>query len=118
MPAAPPTTRPPTAPRAGALAAVALGLTLLWVFWPTLLPMAQRGGTGPRYSHGYLVPLFSAYLLWARRGLLAAPAAPSAWGLPVLAAGLLMRFAGTYLYIDWFPAAALLPCLAGLALAV
>jgi exosortase len=34
----------------------------------------------------------------------------------VLLAGLALRAAGTYLYLDWFNALALLPCLAGLAL--
>ncbi|HEX4607560.1 MAG TPA: archaeosortase/exosortase family protein, partial [Urbifossiella sp.] len=48
--------------RAAAFAVVA------WVFWPTLQTMADRWAHDPRYSHGYLVPFFSAYLLWSRRG--------------------------------------------------
>lgn len=108
---------PPPASRSRAVVTAGLALTLAWVFWPSFLPMAERWGEA-RYSHGYLVPLFSAYLLWSRRGMLAAGLAPSRWGLPVLLAGLLTRFVGTYIYFDWLAAAALLPCLAGLALTV
>src|SRR4051794_17760192 len=83
----------PAGVRLTALAAVAL----LWAFWPTFTALADRWGTESRYSHGYLVPLFAAYLLWARRGLCpAAPAGAPAWGLALLAAGLGLRWAGTF----------------------
>jgi exosortase len=87
---------------------------LLWLFWPTLLGMAHRWGHDARYSHGYLVPLFALYLLWARRGLAPVAFRPSWWGLPLLLAGLGLRAAGSYLYIHTLAEAALLPCLAGL----
>src|SRR5947207_6678484 len=103
----------PPAARAGWFAAACL----LWVFWPSLGPLSDRWGHDPQYSHGYLVPLFSLYLLWSRRDLLAAAESrPSWWGLPLLAAGLALRFAGTYLYFDWLGLAALFPSLMGLAL--
>jgi exosortase len=112
-----------TAPRAtlqfcpaGTPVKVGLALALGWVFWPTLLATAERWGSDSRYTHGYLVPLFAGYLLWSRRGHLPARSQPGRWGLAVLAAGLLLRFAGTYLYFDWLATVALLPCLAGLAL--
>lgn len=95
----------------GALAAV------VWAFWPTFLTLADRWANDPRYSHGYFVPLFSAYLLWSRRAVLAAPDRRLDWlGLPVLLAGLAARAAGTAFFVEWLAAAALLPCLAGLAL--
>ncbi|MGH7171695.1 MAG: exosortase/archaeosortase family protein [Gemmataceae bacterium] len=79
--------------------------------------MIGRWGNDSRYSHGYLVPLFAAFLLWSRRGLLtAAPVRPSWWGLPCLAAGLGLHFAGTYLYLDWLCGISLLPCLAAVVL--
>jgi exosortase len=95
----------------------AAALCLLWVYWPTLVEMAGRWGAESQYSHGYLVPAFALYLLWARRSLIGGqvPPQPSWWGLPLLAAGLGLRFAGTYLYFDWLAAISLLPCLAGLA---
>jgi exosortase len=89
-------------------------LAVLWVFWPTLTELAARWGSDSRYSHGYFVPLFAAYLMWARRGLLRGPATRLNWcGLLLLLAGLGMRFAGTYLFLDWLAAIALLPCLTG-----
>jgi exosortase len=98
------------------LTAAALALALGWAFWPSLHAMAARW-TDAEYSHGYLVPVFSGYLLWQRRAMLGAGPLTSNWlGLPVLAAGLALRFAGTYIYFDWLSAAALVPCLAGLAL--
>ena len=85
-----------------------LALCLAWVYWPSLTGLASRWGDA-EYSHGYLVPVFSLYLLWSRRGMLPAePLRPSWWGLPVLAAGLALRFAGTYAFFDWLAAVALL----------
>jgi hypothetical protein len=46
------------------------GVVLFWVYAPTLTAVARRWGQDPNYSHGYLVPLFAAFLLWPRRGLL------------------------------------------------
>jgi exosortase len=104
------------APWGGILAAAALAVALAWVFWPSLRGLTDRWGDA-EYSHGYLVPVFSLYLLWARRGLLPdGPPRSSWWGLPLLAAGLALRFAGTYAFFDWLAAVALLPCLAGVAL--
>ncbi len=35
-----------------------------WAYWPTIETMADKWSSDPQYSHGYLVPLFSAYLIW------------------------------------------------------
>jgi exosortase len=102
----------PRAKEAAAAAALLAGL--LWAHWPALGEMVGRWGHDSRYSHGYLVPLFALFLLWSRRGRLAAgPGRPSWWGLAGLAGGLALHFAGTYLYFDWLAGVALLPCLAG-----
>jgi exosortase len=86
----------------------------LWAYWPVLVEMARKWTSDPQYSHAYLVPLFSLYLLWSRRGP-AGPAAwrPSWWGLPLLAAGVGLRAAGAYWFFDWLEAVSLLPVLAG-----
>jgi exosortase len=103
----------------GVLAAASLAGALIWVFWPTLTVMADQWGNDPRYSHGYLVPLFSLYLLWSKRGTLETAACRPSWfGLLFLLAGFLLRFAGIYLYYEWIAAMALLPCLAGLSLLI
>jgi exosortase len=101
------------------LAGAIVGGALAWVYWPTLVELVQRWSTDPKYSHGYLVPLFALYLLAARASPDGARSwRPSWWGLPVLALGLAVRLAGTLFYIDWLSAVSLLPVLAGLVLAV
>lgn len=92
-------------------------LLLFWVYFPVLSGLASSWQHDPRYSHGYCVPLFSAYLLWSRRASIAGvvPAA-NWWGLPVLLIGLALNAAGTYLYLDWFNSLSLLPTFAGVIL--
>jgi exosortase len=101
--------------RHGVLLAL-LGASLLWAYWPTLVDLHHRWSDDPRYSHGYLVPLFSLFLLWWRRNLLSG-AAPrsSVWGILLIAAGA-AKFAGARFYYNWFDAASLLPTLAGITL--
>lgn len=88
---------------------------LLWSYWTTLAEMAERWSDDPQYSHGYLVPLFSIYLLWRHRGVLnTGPISPNAWGIAILLAGLGMRAAGVYFFYGYFDGLSLLICLAGL----
>src|SRR6267154_6686702 len=69
-----------------------LSLALLWSYWPTLGTMVERWWSDPQYSHGFLVPLFAAAVLWSRRDLWdKAQSRPSWWGLPVLAIAVAMR---------------------------
>src|SRR4051812_37013670 len=87
----------------------------LWVFWPSLVSMDSRWSGDPRYSHGYLVPLFSAGWLWTRRaGVGTAVGVPSAWGLALILGSVGMRMAGAYAFFEWAEAISLLPCVAGL----
>ena len=57
-----------------------LAAATLWSYWPTLGQLAERWWIDPQYSHGFLVPVFAAVILWLRK-----PAEvkwqPSAWGL-------------------------------------
>jgi exosortase len=101
-----------------ALAGATALAALLWAYGPSLAGLLHRWGHDSRYSHGWLVPLFSLYLLWSRRARLseAAPWKPTWWGLAVLLAGLAINAGGTYLYIDWLNHLALLVCLAALPL--
>src|SRR5262249_31408657 len=85
----------PLRPRSAALLPVALvAAALVWAFWTTLADLVQTWNTNPQYSHGFLVPLFAAYLLWARRDRLPAAFQPSLWGVPLLALGLALRLFG------------------------
>lgn len=117
MTTAPPAPDRPIRLRPDLIAAAAVTAALLWAYWPTLAEMVERWSHDPRYSHGFLVPAFSLYLLWDRRAWQAA-AAPDAWGLALLALGAAMFLAGSYFYFVWLIAVSLLPCLAGLAVLV
>ena len=70
------------------LLAVTLAV-VAWAYWTTLADIADRWATDPQYSHGFLVPLFSVYLLWSRRR--AAGGAPTCgprwWGVGLVALG-------------------------------
>jgi exosortase len=91
-----------------------LGLVLAWAYWPALVDAADRWANDPQYSHAFLVPLFSGYLLWRNRAALAAAdGQPRWWGLGLLAAGFLIRFVGNAIYLSWLDLASLLVCLAG-----
>jgi exosortase len=90
---------------------------LAWAFGNTLVDLNRTWATNPQYSHGYLVPIFAAYLLWTRRGRLdRAGLRPSWWGLPVLMLGLGLRLCGGYFFYTWLETVALIPCIAGLTL--
>jgi exosortase len=58
--------------------------------------MAREWGEFPSLSHGFAVPVISAYLLWRRRQLLAqAPFEASTVGLPLIILGLGMLVVGS-----------------------
>jgi exosortase len=80
-----------------------------------LIAMARRWVGDAEYTHGLLVPLFSLYLLWHRRDLLAkGVGAPSWWGALFLVAGIALRLLGLYAYVDFLIGLSLLPVLVGL----
>jgi exosortase len=74
-------------PRAGLIILVFLGL-LAGLYGGILRDLARQWWDDPNYAHGFLVPLFSGFLVWQRRKQLAALPANGSWiGLPVLLAG-------------------------------
>jgi exosortase len=94
--------------------AVGLGATV-WAYWPTLADIADRWASDPQYSHGFLVPLFSAYLLWSRRGMLAgADLTPRWWGVGIVLVGAALRLAAHYAYQPVLESGSLLVVLLGL----
>lgn len=94
-----------------------LGAALLWSYWTTLAKMTWRWSEDPQYSHGYLVPVFAAYLLWASRDRLNARMLNVNWlGLGLLGLAAALRLGGAYYSYDYFDQISLLPCCAGLVL--
>lgn len=79
--------------------------------------LAHTWWTEADYSHGFLVPVFSAYLLWHRRSLLPTGRASGAWwGLVLIAVAGAMRWGSTYFFYPLLAPVSLLPCLLGVAL--
>src|SRR2546430_5825643 len=90
-----------------------------WCYWPTLRTMAERWSSDPQYSHGFLVPLFAAVVLWARRGHFEyARVQPSWWGFAFLVPALVLRLVGASMDFEAADAVSLLPTLAGLVVLV
>src|SRR5215471_12500841 len=78
------------APRLPVWPLVALGGLLVWAYFPMLAVFADKWVNDPQYSHGILVPFFSAYLL--RRAWKAGPIAMNP--MPILGCGLLVLVLG------------------------
>ncbi|MGE5109282.1 MAG: exosortase A [Acidobacteriaceae bacterium] len=55
------------------------------VYYDVLWRLVQSWSTDPNFSHGFIVPLFSAFVVWTQRDRLAeVPLKPSNWGLPII----------------------------------
>ncbi|MBN9518387.1 exosortase/archaeosortase family protein [bacterium] len=97
------------------LSAILVLVPVAWAYWATFADIAERWANDPQYSHGFLVPLFSAYLLWSRRGRLAgADICPRWWGVGLIALGGALRLTGYALYQPWLDSGSLLVVLVGL----
>lgn len=93
-----------------------LGLVVV-IYGDALSRLMHRWSNEPDYSHGFLVPLFSAYLLWVRRDLLPkGEIRGSWWGLTLIALAGGMRWGAEYFFYPLLDPPSLLPCLAGVAL--
>ncbi|EMI44606.1 eight transmembrane protein EpsH [Rhodopirellula sp. SWK7] len=89
-------------------------LVFLYAYWPTLVWMEDTWSREPDYSHGYLVPLLAAMLLWHRTATFpGVRAEPSYAGLSLVLLAVVMRLAGRLLYMDFLDAYSILPLIAG-----
>jgi len=91
---------------------------VIWAYWGTLAEVVERWANDPQYSHGFLVPLFSAYLLWTRRDQLRGAGLRARWwGLGIVAVAVLLRLVSHFFYQPWLDTGSLLVCLAGISAA-
>ncbi|MGH7230192.1 MAG: exosortase A [Nitrospiraceae bacterium] len=76
---------------------VAIFIGLLGLLYHTIaLRLGEQWYADPDYSHGFLVPFVSAYLVWERWGKLRTISIrPTLWGIAVLGIGLLMLLIGS-----------------------
>lgn len=72
-----------------------LGLTL-FVYYDVVSRLIHQWSNDPNFSHGFIVPLFSAFIVWTeRRELAALSVKPSNWGLVIIAVSLAMVIVGS-----------------------
>jgi exosortase len=75
--------------------AAVIGGLLLWLYYPTLARLVAQWWTDPNFSHGFFVPLFSAFIIWQERSRLTTLSRrPSWWGLWFLGFGLCVFIVG------------------------
>lgn len=91
-----------------------------WAYFPMLRVFFDKWANDPQYSHGFLVPLFSGYLLWrASRDGGAATPRPLPWvGGALLVVALAMRAVAGSILFHQLDAASLLLCVFALVTAV
>jgi exosortase len=90
---------------------------LLALYWPVLTGLATQWRDDANYTHGFLVPLFSAFLVWRERAVLsAAVSRGSLIGLGVLVGGLGILILGSIGAENFLMRASLIITLGGLVL--
>jgi exosortase len=96
------------------IAIAALAIAVGWFAAPTLVHFARIWRHEPDYSHGFLVPAASGYLLWRRReyarGL---TLRPNAWGLVGIGLALAMHAAGNHFARPWLAQLFIVPLALG-----
>jgi exosortase len=107
----------PSAWRVATVAAVAaVSLAVFACYFAVLSHLAYRWGHEEDYSHGFLVPVFSGWLLWKRRQMLSAVAEPlrGRWaGLALFAVSAGLRWSALNFGFALMEPVALIVCLAG-----
>lgn len=96
---------------------VLAGLFVWLNFWQFRI-LVRTWIDDPNWSHGLLIPLFSIYFLYSRRGeLFAAGRRACLWGLPLMVAGILQVLIGVYpIQNHWFSHLGMITILSGLVL--
>jgi exosortase len=75
--------------------AAVISVLLLWMYAPTLVHLVAQWWNDPNFSHGFFVPVFSAFVVWRERSkLITVRPQPSWWGLLLLAGGLGLLIVG------------------------
>ena len=107
--------------RSNVLTGVLIGLALLAcliAFHGPLLELERRWSQQEEYSHGFLIPVVTAWLLWARCDLLRTSVGPPSWtGLALIVLAALMNTVGQLSAITILSQVGFVVTLAGIVLA-
>lgn len=108
----------PAHPAGWALAAASIvGALLVALYWKILQAMVIQWWDDPNYTHGFLVPLFSFYLVWRQRAVLRElPRSGSLLGIPVILLGVAVLYLGDLGADNFLMRTSLIVILAGLVL--
>jgi exosortase len=72
-----------------------LGIVFAWMFQNTLSELVADWSTNDNYSHGFLIPFISGYMVWQKRERLAElPVGTNYWGLALVAGGVGLHLVG------------------------
>jgi exosortase len=94
-----------------------LGALVAVLYWKILSGMVIQWHEDPNYTHGFLVPLFSLYLIWRRRAvLLTLPRTGGQLGLVLVLAGVSLLYVGDLGADNFLMRSSLVVTLAGLVL--
>lgn len=67
------------------------------IYWSISIKLVENWYLDPDFSHGFLVPLFSAYLIWTKRETLKNTPVRQSWaGLPLIVLAIITLFLGVY----------------------
>jgi len=99
------------------MVALAFVVILGVLYWGIARDLVSQWWNDDNYSHGFLVPVFSGFLVWQRRAQLAAVVPNGSWlGFPVLLAGVGMLILGEIGAENFLGRSSLIVILAGLIL--
>lgn len=97
--------------------AVVIAALMLWIYIPILIHLVAQWWQDPNFSHGFFVPIFSAFVIWQERSrFIGLRLQPSWWGLLFLIAGLCFLILGQMGAEIFLSRTSLLIVLAGLVL--
>src|SRR5579859_147655 len=86
-----------TSRKAIAMQVIVLGALVLILYWSTIGGLVKQWWTDSDYSHGFIVVIFSGYLLWRNRAKLKeTEIRPSLAGIPWIAAAMAALILGTF----------------------
>lgn len=102
----------------GKIKAAIITVLLLLIYSPTIWWMVDRwNARDSYYSHGFLVPVVSLFVLWLKREKLSAVKPnPVSWGLWIFLAGILIHILSSFLRVYFTSAFSLLLAISGLVL--
>jgi exosortase len=96
-----------------------LVLAMVWAYRTTFSLLVHRWSVDPEYSHSFLVPAFSAAILWFRRKQISGVSFQPSWtAVLMLGFGAALYLIGDHFYFRWLEQISLLPVIAAGCLAL